>query len=212
MPVPDRRYPGSQPPRQASAWDTAPVFPCCPRTSATKESTSPSQGPSFNLMQSDWRAMVPPVFLSSLRIPCFGGNSIPVGESRDTGIPLDTAHPRTSVHSVCPSRPVPCASLIGRTLFRNRTASVPTFPPEWKEHVLEQPMKRWHFCNYPVLVLMFLKYHLPSLSILYGEKTSAACPYAHIHAYRGFSALGYSVQNNRKDCSGMLPICMKPNR
>ena len=44
---------------------------------------------------------------------------------------------------------------------------------------------------------MFLKYHLSSLSILYGEKTSAACPYAHIHAYRGFSALGYDVRNNR---------------
>ncbi len=34
---------------------------------------------------------------------------------------------------------------------------------------------------------MFLKYHLSSIPILYGEKTSAACPYAHIHAYRGFS-------------------------
>jgi hypothetical protein len=141
--VPDRRYPGSQPPR-----------PGVPVRQASA---------SFNLIQSNWRAMVPPVFLSSHRIPCFGGNSIPVGESRDTRIPLNTAHPRISVHSVCSSRPVPCASLIGRTLFRNRTASVPTFPPEWKEHVLKQPMKRWHFCNYPVLVLMFLKHHLSSI-------------------------------------------------
>jgi hypothetical protein len=34
-------------------------------------------------------------------------------------------------------------------------------------------------------------------TILYGENTSAACPYAQIHAYRGFSALGYSFRNNR---------------
>jgi len=45
---------------------------------------------------------------------------------------------------------------------------------------------------------MFLKYHVSSIPILYGEKTSVACPYAHIHAYRGFSALGYSFRNNRR--------------
>ena len=47
---------------------------------------------------------------------------------------------------------------------------------------------------------MFLKYYKSSISLLYREKTSAACPYAHIHAYRGFSALGYGVRNNRMDC------------
>ena len=45
---------------------------------------------------------------------------------------------------------------------------------------------------------MFLKYHVSSIPILYGEKAGAACPYAHIHAYRGFSALGYSFRNNRR--------------
>ena len=48
---------------------------------------------------------------------------------------------------------------------------------------------------------MFLKYYKSSISLLYREKTSAACPYTHIHAYRGFSALGYGVRNNHKGCT-----------
>lgn len=49
---------------------------------------------------------------------------------------------------------------------------------------------------------MFLKYYKSSISLLYREKTSAACPYTHIHAYRGFSAPGYCVWNNRMNCIG----------
>jgi len=53
---------------------------------------------------------------------------------------------------------------------------------------------------------MFPKYHLPSVSILYGENAGAACPYAHIYVYRGFSALGYGVRNYRMDRVGRSAI------
>jgi hypothetical protein len=91
--------------------------------------------------------------------------------------------------------------LLHDEVHRNSTPAVPVFPPRRQEHAWVHSMTCCHLYNYGGSVPMFLRYHLSSLSILYGEKTGAACPYAHIHAYRVFLALGNSVRNNLKGCA-----------
>jgi hypothetical protein len=134
------------------------------------------------------------------------------GESQhNVGISADNSHARLWTKP-SPFHQPPQVFPHPAPVSGNGTPSVPWFQTgEWVQEWL-QPISHGQTCSYSCYVPMFLKHHLSSIPRIYGDNAGAACPNTHIHAYRGFWVLENAPGNRCMDCSGMLPICMKPNR